>query len=165
MMLCTSKYHQVEDYFEVLYIKKNLNKSVRKAKILSHISPFIIVRIWTNKFSMFSSAYCNLFIILSVLSKISVRFIFFTCFIIFPSETLIFIKKNYFGLLYKLFLRITNFIFVAFFSYIKTDTYTYKLVTPNIHPSSEFSGVSEVNVSAGSFNLISKVSCDFVWVW
>ena len=146
MMLCTSKDHQV-DYFEMLYNKaKILNKSVRKAKILSHISPFIIVRIWINKISLFSSAHSNLFIILSVLSKISDRFIFFTCFIIFPSETLIFIKKNYFGLLYKLFFRITNFIFVASFSYIKTDTYTYYLVKPNIHPSSEFSGVSKVNV-------------------
>ena len=165
MMLCTSKDHQVEDYFEVLY-KKNKKISTRAfaKRRFCHTSPFI-VRIWINKISMFSSAYSNLFTILSVLSKISDRFIFFTCFIIFPSETLIFIKKNYFGLLYKLFFRITNFIFVAFFSYIKTDTYTYKLVTPNIHPSSEFSGVSEVNVSVGSFNLIFKVSCDFVWVW
>ena len=76
-MLCTSKYHQVEDYFEVLY-KKNKKISTRAfaKRRFCQRSPFIIVRIWINIFSMFSNAYSNLFIILFVLSKISVRLIF-----------------------------------------------------------------------------------------
>ena len=88
--------------------------------------------------------------------------------ILFPNKIFIlfiFIKKNYYCLIKKFFFMIISFIFPVFFSYIKNRYMkTSKLVKPNNHSSSKFSGISRVYVFVGSITLKCKVSCDFEWV-